>query len=80
VSSFDRLREALRQFSEETLSTEDYERAAEMANMCMARGVQGSPTDFVVCAVAERLGAEVLTADQDFARYSDVLPVRTHPL
>lgn len=74
AASHARLRDHLRAFPDEPLSLDDYERAGEHFNACRARGVQGSNTDFLLCAVAERRGIPILTADEDFRRFARVLP------
>ena len=75
---FERLRDHLRPFSDERLDTADFERAAEHFNTCRSRGVQGSNTDFLICAVAERRNLPILTTDADFVRLADVLPITLH--
>ena len=77
---FRRLRDHLGAFADEVLDREDYERAAEHFNTCRAAGVQGSNTDFLLCAVAERRAFPVLTTDADFRRYSALLPIRLHQI
>jgi hypothetical protein len=37
-----------------------------MFNMCQRRGIQGSNTDFLICAVAEMYELSIFTIDQDF--------------
>ena len=76
--AFERLQEALRAFQDESISTTDYERAAALFNLCRAAGLQGSNTDFLICAVAERHRFPILTTDADFARYSRAIPVALH--
>lgn len=76
--SFDRLRDHLRPYPDERLETADFERAAEHFNTCRARGVQGSNTDFLICAVAERRNLPILTTDADFTRFAAVLPITLH--
>lgn len=76
--TFERLRDHLRPFSDEPLETADFERAAEHCNTCRAQGVQGSNTDFLICAVAERRSLPILTADADFTRFAAVLPITLH--
>jgi predicted nucleic acid-binding protein len=73
--SFERLRDHLRPFADEPLGTSDFERAAEHFNTCRARGVQGSNTDFLICAVAERRNLPILTTDADFVRFAAILPI-----
>lgn len=78
MAAFEQLRDHLRAFADEPLETADFERAAEHFNTCRARGVQGSNTDFVICAAAERRGLPILTTDADFARFAAVLPIELH--
>ncbi len=76
--SFERLRDHLQPFADERLETADFERAAEHFNTCRARGVQGSNTDFLICAAAERRNLPILTTDADFSRFAAVLPITLH--
>lgn len=74
--AFDRLREYLRAFEDEPLSTDDHEEAARCHNVCRAVGVAGSHVDFLLCAVALRRHLAIFTVDSDFQRYSQHLSVR----
>lgn len=76
--AFERLRDRLRAFPDEPLTTEDYERAAYSHNRCRASGIAGSAVDFLLCAVALRLGTPVFTTDLDFVTYARVLPLALH--
>ncbi len=76
--AFERLRDHLQPFSDEQLETADFERAAEHFNTCRAQGIQGSNTDFLICAAAERRKLPILTTDADFSRFADILPIRLH--
>ena len=73
---FHRLRDALRAFPETELTTEDYEEAAHLSNICRSRGVAGNPTDFLICSVARSRNWVIFTRDQDFARYTRQIPLR----
>lgn len=75
---FLRLRDALRAFPDRGLERADYERAAELLNRYRRRGVQGSNTDFLICAAAERLQLPILTTDLDFPHFAEHIPVRLH--
>ena len=77
---FERLRERLRDFPDLVLDEADHERAAEMYNTCRAKGVQGSNTDFLICAVAERRDMPILTTDGDFTHFAKHIPIRLHRL
>jgi predicted nucleic acid-binding protein len=75
---FARLRDHLQAFPDEPITSADYERAADCFNRCRARGIQGSNTDFLLCAVAERYRFPILTTDDDFVKFGRVLPLRLH--
>ena len=79
-TAFERLRDHLRAFPDEPITSLDYERAADCLNLCRAKGIQGSNTDFLICAVAERARLPILTTDNDFVKFSRVLPLRLHSL
>jgi len=76
AATFERLRDHLRAFPDEPITSADYERAADWFNLCRAKGVQGSNTDFLLCAVAERLDVPLLTADDDFTTFGRVRPLK----
>lgn len=73
---FERVREHLRAFPDLVLTEADYERAAEYFNLCRARGVQGSNTDFLICAVAAGRHLAILTNDLDFTKFAEHLPIQ----
>ncbi len=75
VNQFARIRERLRAFDDLPITGEDHEHAAEFFNTCRSRGVQGSHTDFLICAVASRYNLPIFTLDKDFAEYARHLPV-----
>jgi len=72
---FQLLRDHLRAFPDEALRTEDYERAAEFFNDCRRKGVQGSNTDFLICAAAANRGHAIFTTDRDFQRFRDAIDI-----
>lgn len=75
-SQFRLLKEKLQAWSDLEIETEDYERAAEHFNTCRAKGIQGTHTDFLICAMAEKHQLAILTTDKDFMRYASLLPIR----
>jgi len=77
-SAFQQLRDHLRAFEDDALTRDDFERAAEHFNTCRARGLQGSNTDFLICAAAERRGFPIFTTDADFVRFARLLPIELH--
>lgn len=76
--AYETLRDHLRAFPDVALETDDYEEAARIFNHCRARGVQGSNTDFLICAAAVRRRFAILTTDADFASFARIVPVRLH--
>jgi predicted nucleic acid-binding protein len=71
----ERLRSALAAFPDEALTTQDYERAAQLFNTCKAQGVQGSNIDFLICAVAVQRKLPVFTLHQDFRHFQKCVPL-----
>lgn len=74
-AQFERLRTALAAFPDEPLTAQDYECAAGFFNTCKAKGIQGSHTDFLICAVAKQRNLPVFSLDQDFMHFSQCLPL-----
>lgn len=72
---FDLLRTALAAFPDVPLTLQDYECAAEFFNTCKTKGIQGSHTDFLICAVASQRNLPIFTMDQDFVHFKKYLPV-----
>ncbi|MEO5814321.1 MAG: PIN domain-containing protein [Gemmatimonadaceae bacterium] len=77
-SQFDDLREHLRAFPDLELETADFEEAAQMYNRCRSKGIQGSNTDFLMCAVAVRRNLAIFTIDGDFAEFRRAVPIALH--
>jgi len=79
-AQFERLREHLRAFRDLELTSDDYEEAALAYNRCRSNGIQGSNTDFLICAVAIRRELSIFTTDEDFGAYSKLLPIALHEI
>lgn len=75
AQQFGMLLTALQGFGDVALSHYDYELAAEFFNTCRSKGVQGSNTDFLICAAASARNLPILTTDQDFVLYGKHLPI-----
>lgn len=80
AEQFARLQSLLAPFPDIPVSETHYERAAEFHNTCRTHGVQGSPTDFLICAVAAAFDVAVFTTDRDFNRFATLLPVKLHSI
>lgn len=75
---FTRLRDSLRAFPDVSLEEADYENAASCFNECRSRGIQGSNTDFLICAVGLHRKVAIFTTDEDFVAFARVLDVELH--
>jgi len=78
--SYEKLRAKLQYFPNEPTLDVDYEAAAEYSNFCRAKGIQGSHTDYLICAVAIRAKLKIFTTDKDFEGYSKHLPLSLYGL
>ena len=74
-SQFNKLKAHLENFPDLSIITEDYVAAAKFFNLCRTKGVQGSNTDFLICAVAVRNKFAIYSTDKDFDLFSKHLPI-----
>jgi hypothetical protein len=77
-SQFEALRDSLVAFEDMALSRQVYESAAQAFNTCRANGVQGSNTDFLICAVSIHHQLPIFSLDADFLMYRRWLPVQIY--
>ncbi len=75
---FDTLKLHLEAFIDIELESKDYELAAEYFNTARKKGIQGSNTDFLICAISSRRKMPILTTDKDFTNFQSVFPVSLH--
>jgi predicted nucleic acid-binding protein len=74
------LKKHLRAFKDLAIETEDYELAAEYFNTARKNGIQGSNTDFLLCAVSTRHRMPIFTTDKDFINFQSVIPIELHKI
>jgi predicted nucleic acid-binding protein len=74
-TQFHLLESSLACFPDFPLHAEDYVTGAKMFNLCRAKGIQGSNTDFLICAVAVRHDFAIFTTDDDFRLFAKCLPI-----
>lgn len=77
---FVKVREQLRSFSDLLLVAEDYEHAAELFNLLRSKGIQGSNTDFLICAVSLRYKLPIFTTDKDFDLFARHIPLQLYAM
>ncbi len=74
-AQFKKLEARLSAFPDIPVTSEDYITAAKFFNLCRGKGIQGSNTDFLICAVAVRNRLAIFTTDKDFPRFAKYLPI-----
>jgi predicted nucleic acid-binding protein len=72
---FDQLEKKLSSFEDIPLRTEYFVKAAEFANVCRCKGVQGSSIDFLICAAAHLENLAIFTTDKGFEKFKNHLPI-----
>ncbi len=77
-TQFDVLKSHLTAFPDVHITSEDYVTAAQFFNQCRRKGIQGSNTDYLICAVAARNRMQILTLDNDFKEFRKVLPIELY--
>lgn len=75
LNKFAKLVDKLKYFENSEILNEDFIQAAKFSNICRSNGVQGSPVDFLICAVSFRLNASIFTTDKDFTHYQKHIPI-----
>ena len=78
AAQFEKLRERLAEFPDYPLRLSHYLLAAELTNDCVRRGIQGSPTDFLLCAVCQEDGHQLYTSDRDFEHFATVFALNRY--
>ncbi len=73
--TFKKLKENIKYFLDARITQSDYELAAEFYNICRSKGIQGSHTNFLICAVAYSHKFDILTLDKDFYNYSKYIDI-----
>lgn len=77
---FSRLEKSLEPFPDLPIDSDDHVAAAKFFNLCRGRGVQGSNTDFLICAVAARHRMEIFSTDNDFLLFAKHIPIKLHKI
>ena len=72
---FQELAKWLVPFPDIPVETGDYVMAARFFNQCRGKEVQGSNTDFLICAMSVRHRLAIFTSDKDYLHFSKHLPI-----
>ena len=73
AAQFEQLRRALASFPDEPITTQHYEEAARLFNLCRSRGVECGSTDILICAIAAQRQWSILTYDKGLQRCIETL-------
>ena len=75
---FRQLENQLAFFEDVPIVPEHFIKAAKFCNICRRSGIQGSSTDFLICAVASVENLYIYTSDQDFDNYTNCLAINLY--
>jgi hypothetical protein len=73
---FDAFSDKLAAFSDRPIESEVYILAAKFFNLCRSKGIQGSNTDFLICACSVHWSVPILSKDKDYLLYRKHLPIK----
>ncbi len=73
--TFDAFSERLSAFDDRNIPPDVYILAARFFNLCRSKGIQGSNTDFVICACSVHWNIPILSKDKDYLLYRKHLPI-----
>jgi predicted nucleic acid-binding protein len=72
---FNDLKIKLNGFNNYEVQLADHDLAAGYFTICAKNGIQGSQTDYIICAIANRYNFPIYTEDKDFDNYQKYLPI-----
>lgn len=75
IELFEAFSERLSAFHDRPIETDTYVLAARFFNLCRSKGIQGSNTDFLICACAVKWSLPILSKDKDYELYKKHLPI-----
>ena len=72
---FDAFSGRLGAFVDRPIESKVYVLAARFFNLCRSKGIQGSNTDFLICACSVHWSIPILSKDKDYLLYRKHLPI-----
>ena len=78
TNQFETLRNYLGAFPDYIIRSNDFEKAAEIFNSCRNKGIQGSNTDFLICAISYNNNWPIFTIDKDFSLFQKIVPIKLY--
>lgn len=77
---FESVKLKLRIFDDLPLRAVHFEMAAAFSNQCRRAGIQGSPVDFLICAVSKLSQLSIFTTDADFLRFEKIIDLNLYEI
>ena len=78
IQKFEKLKLAISKYPDGRLNEPVFVAAASMFNSCRSKGIQGSKTDFIICAYSVLHKMAIFTKNKDFIHYQKHLPIELH--
>ncbi len=72
---FDAFSDKLAAFVDRPIESKVYVLAAKFSNLSRSKGIQGSNTDFLICACSVYWGVPILSKDKDYLLYRKHFPI-----
>lgn len=77
-TQYEQIKNSLRAFPSHIIEGPIFEMAASCFNLCRSRGIQGSHTDFLICAFSIKWKISILSKDKDFVHYAKHIPIELY--
>tara|TARA_B110000037_G_C17037435_1_gene472223 strand:+ start:294 stop:704 length:411 start_codon:yes stop_codon:yes gene_type:complete len=75
MNTFEAFSEKLSAFPDRPMGSSIYVMAARFYNICRSKGIQGSNTDFQICACSVEWNIPILSKDKDYELYKKFIPI-----
>ncbi len=75
TATFKAFSEKLSAFLDRNLDSNIFVTAAKFFNVCRSKGIQGSNTDFLICACSVQWNIPILSKDKDYELYKKHIPI-----
>lgn len=75
IEIFEKFSDRLSAFPDRPIPSDAYVLAARLFNLCRGIGIQGSNTDFLICACAIQWNVPILSKDKDYLLYKKHIPI-----
>jgi predicted nucleic acid-binding protein len=77
-TQYEQTKNSLRAFPSHIIEESIFEMAASCFNLCRSKGIQGSHTDFLICACSIKWKTSILSKNKDFVHYAKHIPIELY--